>query len=166
MQSSYTYQELIQCGQGKLFGKGNAQLPKPPMLMFDRITHISEQGGKYDKGSIIAELDIHPDLWFFACHFNNDPVMPGCLGVDAVWQLIGFFLGWTGGAGRGRALGSGDIKFSGQIFPNTKKVIYQVDLVRVIKRKLYMGFANATVFADEEIVYQAKNLKVGLFNNI
>lgn len=164
-QSSYNYEELLQCGNGELFGAGNAQLPMPPMLMFDRITHISEEGGKYGKGSITAELDINPDLWFFACHFNEDPVMPGCLGVDAVWQLVGFFLGWTGGLGRGRALGSGEIKFIGQIFPHNKKVTYQVDLQRVIKRKLYMGFADATVLVDDEIVYQAKNLKVGLFAN-
>lgn len=165
-QSSYNYQELLKCGDGELFGLGNAQLPKPPMLMFDRITHIADTGGKYNKGSITAELDLSPDLWFFACHFNNDPVMPGCLGVDAVWQMIGFFLGWTGGIGRGRALGSGDIKFTGQIFPTNKKVTYQVDLTRVIKRKLYMGFADATVFADDELVYQTKGLKVGLFTDV
>ncbi len=164
-QSSYSYEELIKCGNGDLFGSGNAQLPQPPMLMFDRITHISEEGGKHGKGSIIAELDIHPDLWFFGCHFNEDPVMPGCLGVDAVWQLVGFFLGWTGGPGRGRALGAGEIKFTGQIFPTNKKVTYKLDLTRVIKRKLYMGFADATIFADDEIVYTTKGLKVGLFIN-
>ncbi len=163
MQHSFSYPDLIQCGNGKLFGPGNAQLPQPPMLMFDRITHISDQGGKYGKGSITAELDINPDLWFFACHFNNDPVMPGCLGVDAVWQLVGFFLGWSGGIGRGRALGSGEIKFTGQIFPHNKIVTYQVDLYRVIKRNLYMGVADATVSTDGEVVYHTKRLKVGLF---
>ncbi len=162
---SYNYDELIKCGNGKLFGVGNAQLPLPPMLMFDRITHISETGGKHNKGLVIAELDLKPDLWFFKCHFNNDPVMPGCLGVDAVWQLIGFFLGWTGGKGHGRALGAGEIKFSGQIFPSNKKVTYRIDLSRVIKRQLYMGFADATIISDNEVVYQAKSLKVGLFTN-
>ena len=164
-QSSYTYDELIKCGKGKLFGQENAQLPLPPMLMIDRITHISEEGGKYNKGLIIAELDIRPDLWFFACHFDGDSVMPGCLGVDAMWQLIGFFLGWTGGKGRGRALGSGNIKFIGQVLPNNKKVTYQIDLSRVIKRKLYMGLADATMLVDDRTIYQAKDLKVGLFTN-
>lgn len=164
-QSSYNYKELIQCGKGELFGAGNAQLPLPPMLMFDRITHISEEGGEHNKGSVIAELDLKPDLWFFECHFDNDPVMPGCLGVDAVWQLLGFFLGWTGGHGHGRALGSGEIKFTGQIFPTNKKVTYRIDLSRVIKRQLYMGFADATISADDKVVYQTKNLKVGLFIN-
>lgn len=162
-QNSFSFDELIKCGNGELFGAGNAQLPQPPMLMFDRIIHISDEGGKYNKGSIIAELDLSPDMWFFKCHFNNDPVMPGCLGVDAVWQLVGFFLGWRGGLGRGRALGSGDIKFTGQIFPHNKKVTYQVDLSRIIDRKLYMGFADATIFTDGDMAYQAKSLKVGLF---
>ena len=163
MQNSFSYDELIKCGNGELFGEGNAQLPQPPMLMFDRITHISEEGGKHGKGEIIAELDIRPDLWFFDCHFHNDPVMPGCLGVDAVWQLVGFFLGWSGGKGRGRALGSGNIKFTGQIFPNNKKVIYKVSLSRMVKGKLYMGFADADVYVDGDLVYQTKGLKVGLF---
>lgn len=163
--SSYTYEDLIKCGNGELFGEGNAQLPQPPMLMLDRITHISEEDGKYGKGSITAELDVLPDLWFFSCHFNKDSVMPGCLGVDAMWQLIGFFLGWTGGLGHGRALGSGNIKFTGQVLPSSKKVTYQIDLSRVIKRKLYMGLADATMSVDDRIIYQAKDLKVGLFAN-
>ena len=163
MQNAFSYEELIKCGNGELFGRGNAQLPKPPMLMFDRITHISDKGGKNNKGLIIAELDVNPDLWFFKCHFNEDPVMPGCLGIDAIWQLVGFFLGWGGGKGRGRALGSGEVKFTGQIFPHNKKVTYRVDLTRVIKRKLYMGFADASVFIDGGLVYTAKRLKVGLF---
>ncbi|KAA0444611.1 MAG: bifunctional 3-hydroxydecanoyl-ACP dehydratase/trans-2-decenoyl-ACP isomerase [Candidatus Thioglobus sp.] len=163
MQNSYSYEELIKCGDGKLFGPGNAQLPKPPMLMFDRITHISDKGGKHGKGEIIAELDLKPDLWFFKCHFNEDPVMPGCLGVDAVWQLVGFFLGWSGGKGRGRALGSNEVKFTGQIFPHNKKVTYKVYLTRVVKLKLYMGFANAEIWVDDELAYTAKSLKVGLF---
>lgn len=165
MQNSFSYEELIKCGNGELFGLGNAQLPKPPMLMFDRITEISDMGGKHNKGYIVAELDVKPDLWFFDCHFNEDPVMPGCLGVDAVWQLVGFFLGWSGGEGRGRALGSGQIKFTGQIFPHNKKVTYRVDLTRVMKRKLYMGFADAEVMVDDKLVYTTKGLKVGLFTD-
>jgi 3-hydroxyacyl-[acyl-carrier protein] dehydratase/trans-2-decenoyl-[acyl-carrier protein] isomerase len=165
MQNSYSYDELIKCGNGELFGEGNAQLPKPPMLMIDRIISITKDNGKYQKGQIIAELDIHPDLWFFQCHFNEDPVMPGCLGVDAMWQLIGFYLGWLGGPGRGRALGSGDIKFTGQVLPNAKKVIYRIDLSRVIARKLYMGVADATMEVDGKIIYEAKDLKVGLFTD-
>ncbi len=164
MQNSFSYKELIKCGNGELFGSDNAQLPQPPMLMFDRITHISGEGGKYSKGEIIAELDINPDLWFFKCHFNNDPVMPGCLGLDAMWQLIGFYLGWIGGYGRGRALG-GDIKFTGQVIPNAKKVTYKINLSRVIARKLYMGVADATMEVDGKIIYDATNLKVGLFTD-
>ncbi len=162
-QNAFSYEDLIRCGNGQLFGKGNAQLPQPPMLMFDRITEVSDTGGKHNKGYIVAELDLNPNLWFFQCHFNEDPVMPGCLGVDAVWQLVGFFLGWSGGKGRGRALGSGQVKFTGQIFPSNKKVTYRVDLTRVVKRKLHMGFADAQVFVDDELVYTAKGLKVGLF---
>jgi 3-hydroxyacyl-[acyl-carrier protein] dehydratase/trans-2-decenoyl-[acyl-carrier protein] isomerase len=165
MQNSYSYDNLIKCGNGELFGPGNAQLPKPPMLMMDRITHISQEGGAHNKGEIIAELDIHPDLWFFQCHFNEDPVMPGCLGVDAMWQLIGFYLGWLGGPGRGRALGSGDIKFTGQVLPTAKKITYHINLSRVIARKLYMGVADATMAVDGKIIYEAKNLKVGLFTD-
>ncbi len=164
MQNAYSYEELIKCGNGELFGPGNAQLPKPPMLMFDRITHISDEGGEYGKGEIIAELDVNPDLWFFACHFNEDPVMPGCLGLDAMWQLIGFHLGWLGGPGRGRALG-GSIKFTGQVLPSAKKVVYRINLSRVIARKLYMGIADATMEVDGKVIYEATDLKVGLFTD-
>lgn len=164
MQNSYSYEELIQCGNGELFGPGNAQLPQPPMLMFDRITHISDEGGEFGKGEIVAELDVNPDLWFFACHFNEDPVMPGCLGLDAMWQLIGFHLGWLGGPGRGRALG-GSIKFTGQVLPTAKKVTYRINLKRVIARKLYMGIADATMEVDGKVIYEAKDLKVGLFTD-
>ena len=165
MQNSFSYEELVKCGNGELFGPDNAQLPQPPMLMFDRITNISSEGGEYGKGEIIAELNINPDLWFFKCHFNNDPVMPGCLGVDAMWQLVGFYLGWLGGLGRGRALGSGNIKFTGQVLPTAKKVTYRINLSRVIARKLYMGVADATMEVDGEIIYEATNLKVGLFTD-
>jgi 3-hydroxyacyl-[acyl-carrier protein] dehydratase/trans-2-decenoyl-[acyl-carrier protein] isomerase len=163
--NSYSYEELIQCGHGELFGPGNAQLPLPPMLMFDRITHISEEGGKYGNGQIVAELDINPDLWFFECHFENDPVMPGCLGLDAMWQLVGFFLGWAGGPGRGRALGAGEVKFTGQVLPTAKMAKYTIDLKRVIKRKLFMGVADATLQIDGKQIYEAKDLKVGLFTS-
>ncbi len=165
MQNSFSYDELIKCGNGELFGSDNAQLPKPPMLMFDRISHISSEGGEYGKGEIIAELDINPDLWFFECHFNEDPVMPGCLGLDAMWQLIGFYLGWLGGSGHGRALGAGNIKFVGQVLPSAKKVTYKIDLSRVIARKLYMGVADATMEVDGKVIYEATNLKVGLFTD-
>ncbi len=165
MQNSFSYEELIKCGNGELFGPGNAQLPQPPMLMLDRITHISKEGGEYGKGEIIAELDIKPDLWFFDCHFNEDPVMPGCLGVDAMWQLIGFYLGWLGGPGRGRALGAGAIKFTGQVLPTAKKVTYKINLSRVIARKLYMGIGDAVMEVDGKVIYEATNLKVGLFTD-
>lgn len=165
MQNSFSYDELIQCGNGELFGQGNAQLPKPPMLMFDRITHISNEGGEYGKGEIIAELDINPDLWFFACHFNDDPVMPGCLGLDAMWQLIGFYLGWLGGPGRGRAIGAGNVQYSGQVTPNAKIITYNINLSRVIVRKLYMGIGDATMSVDGKVIYEATNLKVGLFTD-
>ncbi|NIN35248.1 MAG: 3-hydroxyacyl-[acyl-carrier-protein] dehydratase FabA [Gammaproteobacteria bacterium] len=161
----FTREELLSCGQGELFGEGNAQLPVPPMLMFDRITRISEDGGEFDKGQVIAELDIKPDHWFFQCHFVNDPVMPGCLGLDAMWQLIGFYLGWLGAPGRGRALGSGEVKFTGQVTPKHKKVVYQIDMKRVILRKLVMGVANASMSVDSKIIYTAKDLRVGLFKS-
>ena len=161
--NSYTNEELLACGQGKLFGKGNARLPMPPMLMFDRIKSITEDGGKYNNGQIIAELDIKKDLWFFNCHFESDPVMPGCLGLDAMWQLLGFYLGWKGGQGKGRALGSGEVKFAGQVLPTAKKITYFIDLKRVIMRKLVMGIADATMQVDGKIIYQANDLKVGLF---
>ena len=162
-QSSYTKEELLSCGRGELFGEGNAQLPLPPMLMFDRITSITEEGGKYGNGQMIAELDVDRDLWFFGCHFEGDPVMPGCLGLDAMWQLLGFYLAWKGGIGRGRALGSNEVKFTGQVLPTAKKIQYTIDLKRVIMRKLVMGIADATMAVDGRIIYQASDLKVGLF---
>lgn len=164
-QSSYTYEELIQCGNGELFGPGNAQLPTPNMLMMDRITHISDEGGAYGKGEIIAELDITPDLWFFDCHFPGDPVMPGCLGLDAMWQLVGFFLGWKGNPGKGRALGSGEVKFTGQVLPTAKKVTYKLNIKRVIARKLCLAIADGTVSVDGREIYVAKDLRVGLFTS-
>lgn len=163
--SSYSYEEIIRCGEGKMFGPGNAQLPLPPMLMFDRITNVSIDGGENGKGVIEAEFEINPDLWFFGCHFKGDPVMPGCLGLDALWQLLGFFLGWTGGKGSGRALGLDALKLTGQVRPGTKLVKYVVDLKRVINRKLVMGIADGKMYADGELIYEASGLKVGLFDN-
>ncbi len=163
--SSYSKQELLECAHGRMFGCGNAQLPLPNMLMFDRITHIDEIGGEYGKGIVTAELDIDPELWFFQCHFKDDPVMPGCLGLDALWQLIGFSLGWRGGLGHGRALGSGEIKFIGQITPKNHKVCYQIDFKRVIMRKLVMGIADGLVSVDNQTVYRCKDLRVGLFQD-
>jgi len=164
-QSSYTKEELVACGRGELFGPGNAQLPVDNMLIVDRVRHISSEGGEFGKGEIIAELDIHPDLWFFACHFPGDPVMPGCLGLDAMWQLVGFFLGWRGNPGRGRALGCGEVKFTGQILPSAKKVEYRISMKRVIERKLIMGIANGSVAVDGNIIYTANDLRVGLFSS-
>ena len=164
-QSSYTREELLKCGHGELFGPGNAQLPVPNMLMMDRIVNISTEGGAFGKGQIIAELDINPDLWFFECHFPGDPVMPGCLGLDAMWQLIGFYLGWLGNPGRGRALGAGEVKFTGQVLPTHKKVTYKIDLKRVIARSLVMGIANGTMYVDDKEIYTTKDLKVGLFTS-
>ena len=163
--NSFTYNELIDCANGKLFGPGNAKLPLPPMLMFDKITEIKEDNGAFKKGSIIAELDIKDDLWFFDCHFKDDPVMPGCLGLDAMWQLVGFFLGWKGNPGKGRALGAGEIKFTGQVTPDAKLVSYHLDLKRVIERKLVMGIADGYMKVDGEVIYTAKDLRVGLFKN-
>lgn len=164
-QSSYSYDDLIACGKGTLFGAGNAQLPLPPMLMFDRITSIGDTGGAYDKGHVIAEFDIKPDLWFFGCHFEGDPVMPGCLGLDAMWQLLGFYLGWTGAPGSGRALGLGELKFTGQILPETKLVRYEIDIKRMINRKLVLGIGDGRVVADDKVIYEAKDMRVGLFDN-
>ncbi len=161
--NSYSYEDLLACGRGELFGEGNAQLPLPPMLMFDRITEIAEQGGAHGKGLIRAEFDLKPDLWFFACHFKGDPVMPGCLGIDALWQLLGFFLGWLGAPGKGRALGAGEIKLSGQVLPTVKKIIYGIDIKRVMRSKLVLGIADGWLSADGEVIYRAFDLKVGLF---
>ena len=161
--NNFSYKELISCGNGELFGEGNAKLPLPPMLMFDRITKIEQNSGEFKKGYIKAELDIKDNLWFFDCHFKKDPVMPGCLGLDAMWQLVGFYLGWKGGPGRGRALGVGEVKFSGQVLPETKMVTYKIDLKRVILRKLVMGIADATMSIDGREIYVAKDLRVGLF---
>ncbi len=163
--NSFSYEELLSCGRGEMFGPGNAQLPLPPMLMVDRIVAINEDGGAYGQGQIIAELDIKPDLWFFGCHFEGDPVMPGCLGLDAMWQLVGFYLGWKGGLGRGRALGAGEVKFSGQVLPTGKKITYYIDLKRVIMRKLVMGIADARMELDGREIYVANDLRVGLFTS-
>ncbi|MGU3495214.1 3-hydroxyacyl-[acyl-carrier-protein] dehydratase FabA [Xanthobacteraceae bacterium A53D] len=162
-QSSFEYEELLACGRGELFGAGNAQLPLPPMLMFNRISEISETGGEFGKGFVRAELDVNPDLWFFPCHFKGDPVMPGCLGLDALWQMVGFYLGWLGASGRGRALGLGELKFSGQVLPSMKKVVYGVDFKRVMRSKLVLGIADGFLAADGEVIYRASDLKVGLF---
>jgi 3-hydroxyacyl-[acyl-carrier protein] dehydratase/trans-2-decenoyl-[acyl-carrier protein] isomerase len=164
-QNSFTKEELLSCSTGELFGPGNSQLPAPNILMMDRIVEIYETGGTHDKGYIVAELDITPDLWFFECHFPGNPVMPGCLGLDAMWQLVGFFLGWSGGPGKGRALGVGEVKFKGQVLPTAKKVTYRIDLKRVIKRKLFMGLGDGTVEVDGRVIYEAKDLKVGLFQD-
>jgi 3-hydroxyacyl-[acyl-carrier protein] dehydratase/trans-2-decenoyl-[acyl-carrier protein] isomerase len=161
--SSFTYEQLLACARGEMFGTGNAQLPLPPMLLFDRIIYISDKGGAYGKGEIVAELDVRPDLWFFACHFQGDPVMPGSLGLDAMWQLIGFYLGWMGGKGRGRALGCGEVKFRGQVLPSAKKVTYRISMKRVILRKLVMGIADAAMEVDGRDIYAGQDLQVGLF---
>ena len=161
--NAFDYDDLIACGHGELFGPGNARLPLPPMLMFDRITNITSDGGKNGKGAVTAELDVNPDLWFFQCHFESDPVMPGCLGVDALWQLVGFHLGWLGHPGRGRALGVGEVKFADMVLPTVKKVTYKVDFRRVIARRLILGLADGQVLADGEPIYEAQNLRVGLF---
>ena len=161
--SSFDYEDLLACARGELFGEGNAQLPLPPMLMFDRITHINETGGEHGKGEIRAELDVKPDLWFFLCHFKDDPVMPGCLGLDALWQMLGFFLGWLNLPGKGRALSVGEVKFSGMVLPTAKIVQYGIDLKRVLKSKLVLGIGDGWLKVDGETIYRATDLKVGLF---
>ena len=162
--NSYSYEDLISCGNGALFGPGNAKLPLPPMLMFDRITQISDKDGAFKKGSLKAELDINKDLWFFDCHFKKDPVMPGCLGLDAMWQLVGFYLGWIGNPGKGRALGVGTVKFTGEVLQNVKLVRYEIDMKKIMSPGgTTVGLANGILFADEKKIYSADNLKVGLF---
>jgi len=164
--NDYTYEDLLSCAEGKLFGPGNAQLPSPPMLMFDRITHIADEGGDHGKGLVEAELDIRPDLWFFGCHFTGDPVMPGCLGLDALWQMVGFFLGWTGAPGRGRALGVGNVKFSEQVQPGASLVSYSIHIRRVMTRQITLGIADGRMLVDGETAYEAENLRVALFAGV
>jgi len=161
--TSLTHAQLLDSGHGRLFGPGNAQLPLPPMLMIDRIVNIDQTGGQYGKGKLVAEFDINPDLWFFQCHFEGDPVMPGCLGLDAMWQLVGFYLGWLGAPGKGRALGVGEVKFSGQVTPAARVLRYEIDFKKVILRKLVLGLGDGTTFVDDRPIYTAKDLKVGLF---
>lgn len=163
--SSFNKEELLACGNGKMFGPGNAQLPTPNMLMMDRITLINSDGGEYGKGKMIAELDITPDLWFFNCHFPGDPVMPGCLGLDAMWQLVGFFLAWSDNPGRGRALGVGEVKFTGQVLPTANKVRYEIDMKRLITRKLVLGIGDGVMYVDDREIYNARDLRVGLFTS-
>ena len=162
--NNYNYEDLLTCAKGELFGPGNAQLPMPPMLMFEKITNISSDGGANDKGVIQAEMAIKPDLWFFDCHFIDDPVMPGCLGLDAMWQLLGFYLGWLGEKGRGRAISVGNVKFSGMILPQTKKLEYTINLKRVLTSKLVLGIADGLLSADGELIYEASDLRVALFS--
>ena len=164
--NSFDYNELISCANGEMFGPGNARLPAPPMLMFDRITKITENGGSYNKGYIEAELDIKKNLWFFDCHFKTDPVMPGCLGLDAMWQLVGFFLGWIGNPGKGRALGVGEVKFTGEVLSNNKLAKYIIEIKRIIKKgETSVGLADGILLIDNKKIYSTKNLKVGLFKN-
>ncbi|MFE1600697.1 3-hydroxyacyl-[acyl-carrier-protein] dehydratase FabA [Methylobacterium sp. ID0610] len=161
--SQFSYEDLLACGRGEMFGAGNAQLPLPPMLMFDRIVSVGKDGGAYGKGHVRAELDVRHDLWFFPCHFQGDPVMPGCLGLDALWQMVGFFLGWLGSPGRGRALGVGEVKFADQVLPTVKQVVYGVDLKRVRQGRLVLGIADGWLEADGRRIYEAQDLRVGLF---
>ena len=164
-EKSYDYEGLMRCARGELFGPGNAQLPAPPMLMMDRITSVEAEGGAHGKGQIVAELDVNPELWFFKCHFLGDPVMPGCLGLDALWQLTGFFLGWLGMPGRGRALGVGEVKFSGMVTPDVRAIRYTVDFKRIIDRKLKLGIADGVMEADGAPIYQTTDMRVGLFTD-
>jgi 3-hydroxyacyl-[acyl-carrier protein] dehydratase/trans-2-decenoyl-[acyl-carrier protein] isomerase len=164
-EQAFSREQLLQCGRGEMFGPGNAQLPIPNMLMMDRVVRIADHGGVYGKGQILAELDIHPDLWFFGCHFPGDPVMPGCLGLDAMWQLVGFYLAWIGNPGHGRALGVGEVKFTGQVLPTARKVSYRIDMKRVISRKLVLGIADGAMDVDGREIYTAKDLRVGLFTS-
>ena len=161
--SSFEYGDLLACGRGELFGPGNAQLPLPPMLMFDRISKISADGGAHGRGQIRAEFEVRPDMWFFPCHFKGDPVMPGCLGLDAMWQLLGFFLGWLGAPGRGRALAVGEVKFSGMVVPGVKLIEYGIDLKRIVRRRLTLGVGDGWLKADGKTIYSALDLRVGLF---
>jgi len=164
--NNYNYSELIECGEGKLFGEGNAKLPLPPMLMFDRITEISQNSGEFKKGKIKAELDIKEGLWFFDCHFQGDPVMPGCLGLDAMWQLVGFYLGWSGEPGKGRALGVNAVKFTGEVLKEVKIATYEINMKRILKKEgTAVGLANGSLSADGKIIYTAENLKVGVFKS-
>jgi len=164
--NSYNYDDLIDCANGKLFGPGNAKLPSPPMLMFDRITHVDENNGKYKKGLIEAEFDIKEKMWFFDCHFKEDPVMPGCLGLDAMWQLVGFYLGWKGEPGKGRALGVNSVKFTGEVLTTVKIAKYEVSMKRILKKEgAVVGLADGTLYADSKVIYQAESLKVGLFKS-
>ena len=163
---TFKYEELISCANGKLFGPGNAKLPLPPMLMFDRITNIQEMKGKFNKGLVEAELVIKDKMWFFDCHFKGDPVMPGCLGLDAMWQLVGFFLGWIGEPGKGRALGVNTVKFTGEVLKNVKIAKYQIDMKRILKKEgAVVGLADGILYADNKVIYEAENLKVGLFKS-
>src|SRR5262245_44967888 len=162
--NNFDFEDLLACGRGELFQDG-PQLPLPPMLMFDRISEIAEAGGQYGKGLVRAVLDLKPDLWFFPCHFKGDPVMPGCLGIDALWQLLGFFLGWLGSPGKGRALGMGEVKFSGQVLPTVQKVVYGIDIKRVMRGKLVLGIADGWLQADNQVLYHASDIKVGLFRD-
>ncbi|MFH0910896.1 MAG: 3-hydroxyacyl-[acyl-carrier-protein] dehydratase FabA [Planctomycetota bacterium] len=164
-QTSFTHEEILQCGRGEIFGKDNAKLPHSNMLMIDRVVSIDEEGGRYGKGELVAELDIRPDLWFFDCHFEGDPVMPGCLGLDALWQLLGFFLVWKGHKGKGRALGVNEVRFSGQILPTAKKVTFRIHVKRIIARKLILALGDGAVSVDGREIYTASDLRVGLFES-
>jgi len=163
--SNFSYEELIECGKSNIFGPGNAQLPAPPMLMFDRITEVNTTGGTFKKGEIVSEMDVNPDLWFFKCHFLGDPIMPGCLGLDALWQMLGFYLGWLGYSGKGRALGVGEIKFVEEVKPDKKLITYKVNIKRAMNKKgLSIGYGDGQILHENKIIYHANDLKVGLFN--